>query len=103
MSCSTLETLGFRHGSADGCCELGSNDLGPGPKKPNILVIMGDDIGIWNVSGLSPGDDWDTTRPISIASPKTGGKFHDLLRTAELHSRSLRVHYRPAAVSHRPE
>jgi hypothetical protein len=42
-------------------------------KKPNVLVIMGDDIGNWNVSAYHQGM-MGYTRPISIASPNTGGR-----------------------------
>ncbi len=29
--------------------------LAAGPKKPNILVIWGDDIGLWNISAYNMG------------------------------------------------
>lgn len=37
-------------------------------EKPNILVIMSDDVGITNISAYSRGL-WAIKRPISIASP----------------------------------
>jgi hypothetical protein len=40
-----------------------------GGKKPNILVIFGDDIGQANISAYSFGV-MATARPISIASPR---------------------------------
>ena len=37
-------------------------------QKPNILIIMGDDIGYWNISAYNRGQ-MGIARPISIASP----------------------------------
>jgi hypothetical protein len=41
-------------------------------KKPNILVIMGDDIGWYNPSIYHRGGTWGTGPPISIASARKG-------------------------------
>jgi hypothetical protein len=38
-------------------------------QKPNILVIMADDIGYWNISAYNRGMMGYHTRPTSIASP----------------------------------
>ena len=63
--------------------------------QPNILVIMGDDIGIWNVSAYHHGMMGYQHAAISIASP-TRARCSRLLRPAELHGRPLGVHHRPA-------
>jgi len=34
---------------------LGTGAVAAGAERPNILVIMGDDIGIWNISRYSIG------------------------------------------------
>ena len=66
-------------------------------KKPNILFIMGDDIGWMQPScyhrGLMVGETPNIDR---IAAE--GGMFMTLLRRVELHRRALRVHHRHAPV-----
>ena len=62
-------------------------------KKPNILFIMGDDIGIMQPGcyhqGLMVGETPNIDR---IA--REGGQLHGLLRHAELHVRALRLLHR---------
>ena len=69
--------------------------------KPNILVIRGDDIGIWNLSCYSRGR-WATARPTSTGSPMRES-FHRFLRRAELHGRAIIIHHRPERLPHRHE
>ena len=38
-------------------------------KKPNILVIWGDDVGYWNVSHNNRGMRWDIKHQTLIVSP----------------------------------
>lgn len=67
--------------------------------KPNILVIMGDDIGYWNLSTYNQG--MMGYRTPNIDSIANEGKIHRCIRREQLHSRTFRVHYRPESVSDR--
>ena len=69
--------------------------------KPNILIIWGDDIGYWNISAYNQGMMGYKTPNIDRLA-KEGGAVHRLLRPAELHRRTRRVHHRADAVPHRP-
>ena len=69
-------------------------------KKPNIIVIFGDDIGYWNVSAYNQGMmGYKTPNIDRIGSP--GRAVHRLLRAAELHGRASCIHYRAESDSHR--
>src|SRR5947199_7096950 len=72
------------------------------PKKPNILIIWGDDIGYWNVSAYNQGMMGYKTPNIEPLA-KEGRALHWLVRAAELHRRTGRVHYRPERFPHRVE
>ena len=65
-------------------------------KKPNILFIMGDDIGWMQPScyhrGLMVGETPNIDR-----LAKEGGDVHALLRGVELHCRAHRFHHRNAS------
>ena len=69
-------------------------------KKPNILFIMGDDIGWMQPSiyhrGLMVGRDAEHR-----SHRQRGRSLHGLLRGAELHLRAQRVLYRHAPAAHR--
>ncbi len=69
-------------------------------KKPNIVVIMGDDIGIWNIGAYHRGHDVGPD-----AQPRQdrrrGHAVHRLLRRGELHGGTGELHYRRAADPHR--
>ena len=70
-------------------------------RKPNILVIWGDDVGYWNVSAYNHGMmGYETPNIDSLA--KEGGMFTDCLWSAELHRGTGRLHHGPVAVPHRP-
>ena len=71
-------------------------------KKPNILVIWGDDIGISNLSCYSDGLDG---LPHAQHRPDRQRRhaLHRLLRRAELHRRTLVVHHRAERLPHRPD
>ena len=71
-------------------------------KKPNILIIWGDDIGYWNVSAYNQGMMGYKTPNIDPLA-KEGRALHWLVRAAELHRRTGRVHYRPERFPHRVE
>ncbi len=71
--------------------------------KPNILFIMGDDIGWFNLSAATTAASWATARPTSTASPTKAPCFHRLVRPAELHRRPRRLHHRPVADPHRAD
>ena len=68
-------------------------------KKPNIVFIMGDDIGMWNIGayhrGMMAGRD---------AEPRQARQgrhaVHRLLRRGELHGGSRELHHRRTADSH---
>jgi len=68
----------------------------PGGRRPNILVIMGDDIGMWNLSAYSPRNDGLSPRPTSTASPVEGRDLHRPIRPAILHGGTRRVHHHRA-------
>src|SRR3954451_9286690 len=70
-------------------------------QKPNIVVIMGDDIGYWNISAYNRGQmGYRTPNLDRIANE--GAIFTELLRAAILHRRSGGVHHRPEPHVHRP-
>ena len=69
-------------------------------RKPNILVIWGDDIGISNISAYSDGLMGYTTPNIDRIA-KEGHSFPALLRGAELHRGPCGVSHRPAWPPHR--
>ena len=71
-------------------------------KKPNILIMWGDDIGIWNISHFSRGMmGYQTPNIDRIGEGR--GDLHRLLRPAELHRRPRVLHHRPKPDSHRPD
>jgi hypothetical protein len=55
------------------------------PKKPNILIIWGDDIGYWNVSAYNQGSMGYKTPNIDRIAKESA--VHRLVRPAELHRR----------------
>ena len=69
-------------------------------KKPNILIIWGDDIGIANVSAYSDGV-WDLKRP-NRSHCKGGHPIPPVLRRTKLHCRTRGVSHRSTRDSHRP-
>ena len=73
----------------------------PSDRKPNILVIWGDDIGISNLSCYSHGVmGYQTPNIDRIAQGRHD--VHRLLRRAELHGGPLVVHHRAERLPHRP-
>ena len=61
-------------------------------KKPNIIVIMGDDIGMWNIGAYHRGMMAGKTPNLD----KTGqgrNAVHRLLRRGKLHGGSRELHY----------
>ena len=68
--------------------------------KPNIVVIMGDDIGWSNIGayhqGMMAGQDAEPRQ-----ARRRGHAIHRLLRRGELHGGSRGVRHRPAADPHR--
>ena len=71
-------------------------------KKPNILVIMGDDIGWFNPSAYHQGIMGYQTPE---HRPDCAGRreVHRLVRPAELHGRARGVRHRPVAHPHRAD
>jgi len=68
-------------------------------KKPNILVIWGDDIGQFNISAYNLGMmGYKTPNIDRLAGRRT---VHGLVRPAELHRRSSSIRNRPVAHPHR--
>ena len=70
-------------------------------KKPNILVMWGDDIGWWNISANNRGMMGYRTPNIDRIAQR-GRRLHRLLRPAELHRRPRRLHHRAEPAAHRP-
>ena len=62
-------------------------------KKPNILILWGDDIGIWNISKFQQRDDG---LPDAQHRPRGQRRrpLHRLLFAAELHRRPRLLHHR---------
>ena len=59
-------------------------------KKPNILIIWGDDIGYWNISAYNHGH--DGLQDAEHRPHRQGRRaVHRLVRPAELHRRPRRV------------
>ena len=71
-------------------------------KKPNILVIWGDDIGQFNISAYNNGMMGYKTPNIDRIA-KRRRDVHRLVRPAELHRRPRRLHHRAVADPHRPD
>ena len=71
-------------------------------KKPNIVIIWGDDIGQTQHQRLLEGPDG-----LPDAQHRSGRQgrhaLHRLLRRAELHGRARGVHHRAERLPHRPE
>ena len=74
----------------------------PKSDKPNILFIMADDIGWFNLSCLQP---WRHGLQDAQSRPyrQRRSDVHRLLRTAELHRRSRRFYYGTIPDPHRPD
>ena len=72
----------------------------PAP-KPNILVIMGDDIGLWNISAYNRGMMGYRTPNIDRIA-REGAIFTDYYGQQIVHGRARRLHHRPVADPHRP-
>ena len=69
-------------------------------QKPNILVIMGDDIGYWNISAYNRGMMGYRTPNIDRIANE-GAHLHRLLWAAILHRRTRRVHHRTKSIANR--
>ena len=67
-------------------------------RKPNILVIFGDDIGYWNISAYNRGMMGYRTPNIDRIA-KEGAIFTDHLCPAVLHGGTRGVHHRAIAAS----
>ena len=71
-------------------------------KRPNILVIWGDDIGITNLSCYSDGLMGYRTPNIDRIANE-GMRFTDSYGAAELHGRPRRLHHRSEPLPHRAD
>ena len=71
-------------------------------KKPNILILWGDDIGWWNISYNNRGQMGYRTPNIDRVAQRRR-RFHRLLRPAELHGGPRRVHHWPEPDPHRTD
>ena len=71
-------------------------------RKPNILVIWGDDIGWYNISAYNLGVMGYRTPNIDRIA-RGGCAVHRLVRAAELHRRARRLPHRPVADPHRAD
>ena len=69
-------------------------------QKPNILVIMGDDIGYWNISAYNRGMMGYRTPNIDRIA-NDGALFTDYYGQQSLHRRARRVHHRAESDAHR--
>ena len=70
--------------------------------KPNIVFIMGDDIGWFNIGAYHRGMMAGRTPNLDRLAAE-GHAVHRLLRRGELHRRPRELHHRPAADPHRPD
>ena len=70
--------------------------------KPNIIVIMGDDIGWANIGAYHQGLMY-RPRPTSTSWPAEGMRFTDYYARAKLHRRPGQLHHRRTADPHRPD
>ena len=61
-------------------------------KKPNILFIMGDDVGWFNIGAYHQGIMSGKTPNLDKLAAE--GAVHRLLRRGELHCRSVQLHHR---------
>ena len=68
-------------------------------QKPNIVVIMGDDIGMWNIGAYHRGTMAGPTPNLDKIA-KEGHVVHGLSRRSKLHGGSRELHYRRAANPH---
>ena len=69
-------------------------------KKPNILVLWGDDVGWWNISAYNHGQmGYQTPNIDSII--KEGAMFTDWYGQQKLYRRTFVLHHRPDRVPHR--
>ena len=73
----------------------------PPTKKPNILIIWGDDIGYWNVSAYNQGMMGYKTPNIDRIA-KEGALFTDWYGQQSCTAGRARVHHRPVRLPHRP-
>ena len=71
-------------------------------KKPNILILFGDDIGMWNVSYFSRGQMGYRTPNIDRVANE-GVAFTDYYAPAELYGGPGRVHHRTESRSYRSD
>ena len=71
-------------------------------KKPNILVIMGDDVGWFNIGAYHRGIMSGKTPNLDKLAA-AGHDVHRLLRRGELHGGSGQLHYRRTADPHRSD
>ncbi len=62
-------------------------------QKPNIIVIMGDDIGWFNIGAYNQGIMAGSTPNLDKLAVR-GNALHRLLRRGELHGRSSKLHHR---------
>jgi len=69
-------------------------------RRPNILVIFGDDIGMWNISAYSRGMMGYRTPNIDRIA-KEGAIFYRPLCPAVLHGGTRRIHHRAELLPHR--
>ena len=69
-------------------------------QKPNIVVIMGDDIGWWNIGAYHRGMMAGRTPNLDKLAAE-GMMLHRLLRRGELHGRARQLHHRRTADPHR--
>ena len=74
----------------------------PKSKKPNILILWGDDIGWWNISYNSRGQMGYRTPNIDRVGNE-GVAFTDYYGAAELHRRPRGLHHRPESDPYRAD
>ncbi len=70
-------------------------------KKPNILILWGDDIGYWNVSAYNQGMMGYKTPNIDRIA-KEGVLFTDWYGQQSCTAGRARLHHRPVRLPHRP-
>ena len=71
----------------------------PANAKPNIVFIMGDDVGWFNIGAYNQGIMAGRTPNLDRLAAR-GDALHRLLRRSQLHGRPGEFHHRPAADPH---
>ena len=96
-----LASVGITVGIGLGLAAMPTVNAVAEEKKPNIVFIMSDDVGIWNIGAYSRGMMAGRTPNLDQTRQRRNA-VHRLLCRGELHGGSRRVHHRRVADTHGP-